>query len=195
MSLWLVSYVALWLVAILLTFSTVVLFRQLGLLHLRFGPRGALALDEGPPIGTPVPEFVETDTRGKTHRVGGPGNADTTLVFVSPECGVCEDLIPAIRAADRGSPRGSRLIVVSAADNSQSSRFAERVGGIPVVASREVADLYRVYSPPFAVRLNSGGTTVFKGVINTLEQLEGVIDARLDVASNVSLAGAVHDSD
>ena len=48
---WAISYVVLWVVVIVLSL-VVALARQIGTLHLRLAPRGALEVDaEGPPLG------------------------------------------------------------------------------------------------------------------------------------------------
>lgn len=181
MSLWLVSYVALWLLALLLVGSTILLFRQLGLLHLRFGPRGAIPMDEGLPVDTAAPVVESTDIRGATHLIGGPGSA-TTLVFVSPGCSICEYLVPAIRALYRTLPLEARLLVVTNSDNGAAASYARQLGAVPVIADPKVAELYDVVDTPFALHLNREGVIVRKGMVNTLEQLESVVeDAGLEL--------------
>jgi len=171
MSMWVISYIALWLVVAALVFSDVVLFRQLGLLHLRFGPRGALALDEGPAIGASAPRFSAVDQFGTTHAIGGAG-LSRLIVFVTPKCAVCDDLIPALRAVHASA---QNVLVVSAADAASTRPFAEKLGRVPIVASSEAAETYNVASTPFSIYIDAGGTVRSKGLVNNLEQLEEVM--------------------
>ena len=100
---WAVSYVILWIVVIVLLVLVVALARQIGTLHLRLGPRGALELDdEGPPIGD-APEAAELDDlSGARVGIGGPGEAQL-LLWVSPGCHVCEQVLPSVPVvAERG---------------------------------------------------------------------------------------------
>ena len=55
---WAASYIVLWGLVIALAVIVVALARQIGMLHLRLGPRGALVIDdEGPPLGEVPEEF------------------------------------------------------------------------------------------------------------------------------------------
>lgn len=175
MSLWLASYIVLWLLVLLVVLSVVVLFRQLGVLHLRFGPRGALSTEEGPELQAPAPVVDSVDTSGRTWRVGGTGQP-TTLVFVSPQCSICEDLLPAIRAVHRSIPPDSQLMVVSTGNDEVSASHARRLKPVPVLADPSVAEVFRVVATPFAVHVDGSGLVVRKGVVNTREQLESVAD-------------------
>ena len=86
---WLVSYVIMWLLLAALTIVVVALARQIGTLHLRLGPRGALEVDdEGPALGEAPPPEETTDAQGLAARIGGPGEAQL-LLFVSPGCHLC----------------------------------------------------------------------------------------------------------
>src|SRR5918999_5672811 len=95
---WAASYAVLWLLVGVLVVVVVALARQIGTLHLRLGPRGALEMDdEGPPLGE-APEPVDAlDIDGRAVTVGGPGNAQV-LMFVSPGCMLCEQVLPALPA-------------------------------------------------------------------------------------------------
>lgn len=176
MSLWVVSYAVLWIVVAILVVTNIAMFRQLGLLHLRFGPRGAFGSDQGPALSDSAPAFEAKDLAGQVHALGD-GSPETTLVFVAPQCEVCEDLIPAIRALNRTLPRPGRLLVISSSDGDSTRSFARRVDPVPVIADARISSSYGVTSTPFAVHVAGGGIVVQKGVVNTLEQLEGIADA------------------
>lgn len=170
---WLVSYVVLWALVVALALLTLALARQIGTLHLRLGPRGALELDqEGPPLGE-APERVDAhDLDGRPVSVGGPGEPEL-LLFVSPGCPVCREVLPSLPVAARVG--GMRPLVVSDADD---PRDAVPDGGTtpPVVLGPHVARAFGVPGTPYAVALDRLGVVRAKGTINNLEQLEGLVD-------------------
>ena len=175
---WVASYVILWLLVIVLAFIVVALARQVGTLHLRLGPRGALEVDaEGPPIGeAPIPADVTT-TDGTEIAVGGPGVA-RVLMFVSPSCHVCEQVAPSLGIAAKA--RGLEAIVLSDTDPLETTRWLGRKQlGVPVASARRLVQLYAVPGTPYSVVLDELGVVRAKGTINNLEQLEGLIDTAL----------------
>src|SRR5919106_504124 len=79
---WAVSYVLLWLLVVMLCVIVVALARQIGTLHLRLGPRGALEIDsEGPALGEAPPPIDALAVSGENVTIGGPGAAQV-LMFV-----------------------------------------------------------------------------------------------------------------
>lgn len=169
---WLVSYVVLWALVAALALLTLALARQIGTLHLRLGPRGALELDEeGPPLGE-APEPVDArDIDGRPVAIGGPGEAQLVL-FVSPGCPVCREVLPSLPVAARAG--GMRPVVVS--DSNDPADAVPVAAEGPIVLGPEVARAYAVPGTPYAVALDRLGVVRAKGTINNLEQLEGLAD-------------------
>jgi uncharacterized membrane protein YphA (DoxX/SURF4 family) len=67
------------------------LYRQVGVLTLRLGPRAALELaEEGPDVGLDAPPLAELQRRG-----------DALVAFFSADCRLCRELAPAVRALAR----------------------------------------------------------------------------------------------
>jgi hypothetical protein len=150
---WAAAFVAQGLLLAVLAVVVVALARQIGVLHLRLAPVGALEIDdEGPPLGDAIAPRAATGRDGTTMLVGGPGPR-RILAFVSPTCPVCERILPSLPAAARAT--GFVAQVVSDAD-------AERSFDVPGV--------------PFVVVLDEIGAVRAKGTVNSLEQLEGLID-------------------
>src|SRR6187455_1758042 len=89
----------LWIIVVVLIVLVVALARQVGTLHLRLGPRGALEVDaEGPALGEVPPAMPGIDRDGDRVLVGGPGPARVVL-FSSPTCSICREVAPGIDAA------------------------------------------------------------------------------------------------
>ena len=175
---WLVSYIVLWAVVVLLAVLVLALARQIGTLHLRLAPRGALELDdEGPALGE-APEPADARALDGTRvSIGGPGEPQL-LLFVSPGCPVCREVLPSLPTAARAGRMSPRVI----ADAEEAS---EAPDGIPVVADPELARRYAIPGTPYAVALDAIGVVRAKGTVNNLEQMEGLVDTarrRLEAA-------------
>jgi methylamine dehydrogenase accessory protein MauD len=171
---WAASYIVLWLLVLVLCIVVVALARQIGTLYLRLGPRGALEIDdEGPPLGE-APQSVETrDTDGQVIHVGGPGEPQL-LMFISPGCHVCEQVLPSLPVVAheaRLSP-----IVISDVDAEETALvFATKAVSAPIVPGIEIARRYEVPGTPYVVVLDDSGVVKAKGTVNNLEQMEGLI--------------------
>ncbi|MEO8424302.1 MAG: hypothetical protein ABI595_10405 [Actinomycetota bacterium] len=153
---WAAAFVAQWLLVLVLAAVVVALARQVGTLHLRLGPRGALEVDsEGPALGEAPPAMPAIVDDGGRVLVGGPGPTRLVL-FSSPTCSICKEVAPGIGAA------------------------ASAVGLTPVIIHDP--DLERVYDvpgTPFLLILDRVGIVRAKGTVNNLEQVEGLIDLAL----------------
>ncbi|HEX6130986.1 MAG TPA: thiol-disulfide isomerase [Actinomycetota bacterium] len=150
---WAAAFVAQWVLVIVLALVVVALARQVGTLHLRLGPRGALEVDdEGPPLGdAPLPMRARA-ADGAEVTIGGPGPR-RLVVFSSPTCPVCREVVPAVPTAANAA--GVVAQVVHDPDG-------EREWDVP--------------GTPFAVVLDASGVVRAKGTVNDLEQLEGLLD-------------------
>ena len=84
--------------------------------------------------------------------VGGPGRR-RLLTFVSATCPICEQLAPSLPAAAR-------------------AHALEPL----VVQDPQLEIAYDVPGVPFVVVLDEFGVARAKGTVNTLEQLDGLID-------------------
>lgn len=172
---WAASYVVLWLVVIALAVVVVALARQIGTLHLRLGPRGALEVDsEGPPLGEALPPVDARRVDGETVTIGGPGEPQL-LLFASPGCRVCEEVMPALRAVS--SATDLKPYVVTDLDHDEALRaFSGVRPPAPLVPAPEVVRSYDIPGTPFVVVVDDLGVVRAKGTPNNLEQMEGLVD-------------------
>jgi len=153
---WAAAFIAQWILVLVLATVVVALARQVGTLHLRLGPRGALEVDsEGPALGEAPPALPGTDDDGDRVLVGGPGPAGVVL-FSSPTCSICREVAPGIGAA------------------------ASAAGLTPMVLhDPDLEREYDVPGTPFVLVLDRSGVVRAKGTVNNLEQVEGLIDLAL----------------
>jgi methylamine dehydrogenase accessory protein MauD len=172
---WAASYIVLWALVVVLCVVVVALARQIGTLHLRLGPRGALEMDdEGPPLGEAPPPIDALAVTGESITIGGPGEAQM-LLFVSPGCHVCDRVLPSVPAV--ASSGHFRPYVVTDVDVFETTRgFDVKNIGALVVPGQNVAATYGVPGTPYVVLLDPSGVVRGKGTVNNLEQVEGLID-------------------
>jgi methylamine dehydrogenase accessory protein MauD len=173
---WVVSYVVLWLLVVVLCAVVVALARPIGTLHLRLGPRGALEIDdEGPALGEPAPAAPVTEPDGRRVDAAEPGAA-RLLLFVSPGCRVCEQVLPGLQPVAEAA--GLSALVISDLDRFETDRaFGGRAQGVRVVSGPEVVRAWEVPGTPYAVVLDEKGAVRAKGTPSNLEQLEGLVDS------------------
>jgi methylamine dehydrogenase accessory protein MauD len=169
---WAASYAVLWLLVVMLCVVVVALARQIGALHLRLGPRGALEVDaEGPPLGAAMSPIEVTDLQGRGLTIGGAADP-RLLLFVSPDCGLCAQVLPALDATRRHSD--FTPLVVTDADPGEVG-WAAQATTATTVSSVDVVRSYDIPGTPYVVILDENGVVTAKGTVNSLEQLEGLV--------------------
>jgi len=172
----------LWVVVLALVFVVLALARQIGVLHERLRPVGALQLAQGLKIGEPAPVIETARITGETLTVGAPQleRRDTLVMFVSPSCPVCKSLLPALRAIRRSE--SANLEVILASDGSRPEHLdfiaAEALEEFPYVLSEPLGVAYGVGRLPYAVLIDGSGIVRSTGLVNSREQLDSLFDAK-----------------
>jgi Methylamine utilisation protein MauE len=118
-----VALVVLGLAVAILVVLVLALYRQVGVLEARLGPRAALELaDEGPPLGVTAPALA-----------GLVRSGPELVAFRSPGCRLCDEIEPAL-----GALRREGLRVHAVTEDAQPGAFGRyRVPGTPYVAYLE----------------------------------------------------------
>jgi methylamine dehydrogenase accessory protein MauD len=183
-----ISNILLWLLLAGLAAVVVALVRQIGVLHERIGPAGALLLKRGLKIGEPVPAIAVTDLSGHGVTIGAPSDRgrSTLLVFLSPTCPVCKVLLPVLKSSRAAESAWLELILASDGSEDEHRRFVAANGlrDIPYVLSSELGMSFQVERLPFAAIIDEHGVLRARGLINSREHLESLFEAkRLGVAS------------
>jgi methylamine dehydrogenase accessory protein MauD len=173
---WAASYVLLWALVVLLTIAVVALARQIGTLHLRLGPRGALELDdEGPELGSALPPTEATDVDDRPVVIGGPGAAQM-LMFVSPGCMVCERVLPSVPVvADMGHL--TPFVVTDVDAEETKLTYSKKKLNAQLIPGRDLVARLGVPGTPYVVITDRQGIVRAKGTVNNLEQMEGLVDS------------------
>ena len=183
-----VSNVALWVLVLVLAAVVLALTRQLGVLHERIAPAGALMLNRGLTVGEPAPVLEVTDLDGRVHRLGAARSdgRSTLLLFVSPSCPVCKTLLPAVLSSRRDERGWLDVLLASDGNADEQREFVRRQGlqGVPYVVSAPLGLAYQVSRLPFGALLDENGILRARGLVNSRVHLESLFEAqRLGVAS------------
>ena len=183
-----VSNVLLWMAVLALLLIVLALIRQVGVLHERIAPAGALMLNKGLQVGERAPMIDVTDLEGRGLRIGEPRSdgRSTLLVFVSPTCPVCKSLLPVVRSGRRQEAGWLDIILASDGEIEQQRQFVrdQELSDMPFVVSAPLGIAYQVSRLPFAALVDASGTLRARGLVNSREHLESLFEAqRLGVAS------------
>jgi methylamine dehydrogenase accessory protein MauD len=183
-----ISNVVLWIVVICLVFVLLALTRQLGVLHERIAPAGALMINRGPAIGEAVAPIDVVDLQGRELRIGATsGDGRSTLIlFLSPTCPVCKTLLPVLRSSRNQERDWLDVVLASDGEPAQHRQFVldHQLADFPYVLSPALGLSYQVNRLPFAALIDQAGVLRARGLVNSREHLESLFEAqRLGVAS------------
>lgn len=183
-----ISNIVLWILVLVLAAVLLAVVRQLGVLHERIAPAGALMLSRGLKVGEAAPVLEVQDLQGRAHRLG-EARADgrsTLVLFVSPTCPVCKTLLPAVKSSRRDERDWMDVILATDGDLKEQEEFVRAQGleAIPYVVSAALGLAFQVSRLPFAALLDEHGVLRARGLVNSREHLESLFEAkRLGVAS------------
>jgi methylamine dehydrogenase accessory protein MauD len=183
-----ISNIVLWVVVTGLVFVLLALTRQLGVLHQRIAPAGALMINRGPAVGEAVAAHDVVDLHGREFRIGA-ATADgksTLILFLSPTCPVCKTLLPAVRSSRQQERDWLDVVLASDGDPAEHRQFVldHQLGDLSYVLSPTLGLSYQVNRLPFAALIDRDGVLRARGLVNSREHLESLFEAqRLGVAS------------
>ena len=175
----LVSQVMLWLVIVVLAVAVLALARQVGVLHERIAPVGALALGRGPQTGESAPRLTVRTFAGGAVEIGGPlpEGPLRLLFFVSPTCPICKSLRPTVKVFAQSERLD--LLLIGDGDEDQQRQMVERHAIDPerFANAPEVGRAFQVAKLPYAVLISAAGVIVAQGLVNSREHLESLVTA------------------
>lgn len=167
-----------WAIILMLILAVWALARQVGLLHERIQPVGALSLGKAIKAGDTAPVFTLPSLTGGSVSLGRASGQGTLLFFLSETCPVCKTLLPVLDALRRQE----RLRVVLASDGEADEHLAfiaaHSLQAFPYLLSREVGLAYQISKLPYAVLIDEHGRVASHGLVNTREHLESLLEAR-----------------
>lgn len=179
MSLLAISNLMLWVVVLLLAGVVLALARQIGVLHERIRPAGALMLQQDLAPGDDAPRVPVTTLDGRSMEIGLPGTRSTLLFFLSTTCPVCKSLLPMLKAAAQEESEWLDVVLASDGDEAEHRTLVHEaeLGDLPYVLSAELGMAYRVSKLPFAALIDPQGKLVTFGLVNNREHLDSLFEA------------------
>jgi methylamine dehydrogenase accessory protein MauD len=177
-----ISNMVLWFTVLALFTGLLAVIRQLGVLHERIAPTGALMLNKGLKVGGPAPQVAVETLDGQSRNLGAPaldGRA-TLLVFVSPTCPVCKSLLPVLKSSLASEQDWLTIVLASDGDLASQREFvhSQKLGGFAYVVSTPLGLRYQVSRLPFAALVDAQGVLRARGIVNTREHLESLFEAK-----------------
>nr|WP_310522222.1 methylamine dehydrogenase [Polymorphobacter sp.] len=177
----LTSQIMLWMAVILLGVLGIALARQVGVLHERIAPAGALSLHQTVNVGDAIAAMSFATMDGRNIVIGGPRNGRSQLLFfVSPDCPVCKSLLPVFKSA--AASERDWLDAVLASDGNEAAQrrmaMAHDLSAMPFILSERLGRAFGVAKLPYAVLLDEGGTVAALGLVNSREHLESLFEAK-----------------
>lgn len=172
-----ISEVLQWVAILAFGIAGLALARQVGVLHVRVAPAGALDAGKGPAVGDQAPHLHVKTVDGTPMTIGGtvPSNSLRLLMFVSAQCPLCKSLIPVAKSF----AKAERVDLVFIGDDDPAAQRAmiaqHDMGAYPFVNGDEVGLAFEVDKLPHAVLLDATGKVLAKGLVNSREHLESLI--------------------
>ncbi len=193
----LLSQVLLWLAVAALGALMFILVRQLGLLHERISPVGALHINRVARAGERAPS-LQLDALDGTLLTVGAARADERsllLFFISPACPVCKTLLDVMRAVSRAESDWLDILYASDGPPGEHAEFVARHHLPPAryVLSETLGRAFGVSRLPYAVLIAPDGTISAMGLVNNREHVESLFEAQArGVASLQEYLGREH---
>jgi methylamine dehydrogenase accessory protein MauD len=176
-----VSQLLSWIVILVLAVTVLALARQIGVLHERVAPLGALTTRTAVGVGDRAPAFDLADLAGKTVHIGGrqADRRSQLLLFVSPVCPMCKKLLQVVRSFAQSERGGVGIVLMGDGDRpSHEALVAEhRLEGLPLVLSPIVGITLGIGKLPHAVLIDADGVIRSSGIVNSREHLESLLVA------------------
>jgi methylamine dehydrogenase accessory protein MauD len=176
-----VSNIISWIAIVVLSVLVLALARQLGVIHERIKPVGALSLGKVIEVGTDAPKFNLPSLTGGAVSIGEfNARGDSTLLFfLSASCPVCKTLIPILRDIERQEP-GLRLVFASDGNDAEHQKFIEQhqLSSFPYLLSTELGMAFQISKLPYGVLIDADGLISAHGLINNREHLESLFEAK-----------------
>ena len=175
------SQILLWVGLAVLAVLVAALARQVGVLHERIAPAGALTLHQNLKAGDVAPEMTLETLAGSSVAIGGtrPGRSQL-LFFLSPDCPLCKSMLPVLKSA-AGAEKGWLDIVLASDGEGPEHRrmiMTEGLDGFDYVLSEALGRTLGVSKLPYAVLIAEDGKIASLGLVNNREHLESLFEAK-----------------
>jgi methylamine dehydrogenase accessory protein MauD len=178
-----ISQVLLWVAVIVLSVLCLALARQVGVLHERVAPAGALSMNQNLQVGAKAPIINATTLDGEELEIGkiAAEGRSTLIFFLSPDCPICKQLLPMVRSSLSREKKWINGIIASDGGLEAIHRdiaAQHKLSNIPYVLSEELGRAYGVSKLPYAVLIDEKGLIASMGMVNSREHIESLFEAK-----------------
>ncbi|MCR9261675.1 MAG: redoxin domain-containing protein [Pseudomonadaceae bacterium] len=177
-----ISFVLLWLVVVVMALVIWVLARQIGVLHERIAPAGALSLRNGLSIGDAAPQVTVEMVSGSQRTIGAanPSGRSTLLFFFSPTCPVCKELLPIIKHSSQSEQDWIDVVLAGDGDPAEHQKILQsaQMQAFPLTLSAALGIAYHVGKLPYAALIDEQGLLQSAGLVNSREHIESLYEAK-----------------
>ena len=126
----------------------------------------------GPEVGEPAPEIRLTDLEGRHVSLEDYRGQEVLVLFCSPGCGFCQEMMPDLREWEAAPPEGAPKLLVVSDESVEENRALGLSSPVVVDDEYEVWDDFDVEGTPSAVLVDAEGriaSTMAMGVTPVLE--------------------------
>lgn len=154
--------------------------RELGMILVRIGPSYARNAERGIQPGETVEAFRFEDLNGFGHIVA-PGATSKLMLFTSPTCPSCAELLPTLGPMARAHRDEVELLVISSGEKSalDYEHARQLPASVPYGCAIELHGKFGVSLTPYAVLLNPDNVVSSVGIVNNLQMLESLLGVEL----------------
>ena len=185
----LISTIVSWVVILALLVGLLALSRQIGVLHERIRPVGALSLGKSLATGSEAPSFTLPSMTGGATSLGGRSHdgKSTLVFFLASTCPVCKTLLPIVKTLARQEANWLRVVFASDGAEDEHKTIIDRHGlaDFPYVLSTELGVAYQVGKLPYGFVIAPDGIISAHGLLNTREHIESLLEAQTGRDTNV----------
>jgi len=158
------------------------LARQVGVLHQRIAPAGALMIPQKTiSIGEAAPQLSLDSIQGKTINIGDASSGRAMLIFfLSPDCHICQSLLPVLRSCGEAEKDWVDILLASDGDDVDHTKYVEanNLKNFDYVVSETLGRHFAVAKLPYGVLIDENAHVKSMGLINTREHLESLFEAK-----------------
>lgn len=176
-----ISQVVSWAVIVGLALMVMALMRQVGVLHERIAPAGALSMNKQLKVGDVSPEMKAQTLAGDKLDIGGAKDDKSQLLFfLSPDCPVCKTLLPALSSMKKAEGEWLDVVLASDGNEQQHRKFVDEANldHFDYVVSELLGRSFGVGKLPYAVLIGEDGKIASMGLVNSREHLESLFEAK-----------------
>ncbi len=178
-ALWLVSYVAIWVVVLSLGFLLLGTLRAVGLLRWRLEQLELTIPSRlgrnGLKVGKKAPDFTLPSTTGAEVALHDFAGRKVLLVFTQSGCGPCQQIMPELNRLGGGD---LQILVLNKGDAEAARHLVpEAQERFPVLVQDglDLSRKYEAFATPFAFLIDEKGVVASKGIITSKEHIGYVL--------------------